>query len=160
MIKHILRSRRSLPAILMGFFFCFGLRAADPVEDAIARLREGKTQEAIELLRKTLGENPSSLRAAYLLSQTLLDLEKADEASEIVQKALALAPSSADLLQARGDIEFRAGAFTAAEMSYKKALQADGTHARHLWAGPGFPVRLAEQDCCYALSTRIGIRPG
>ena len=133
MIKHILRSRRSLPAILMGFFFCFGLRAADPVEDAIARLREGKTQEAIELLRKTLGENPSSLRAAYLLSQTLLDLEKADEASEIVQKALALAPASADLLQTRGDIEFRAGAFTVAEMSYKKALQADGTHARAIY---------------------------
>jgi Tfp pilus assembly protein PilF len=133
MNEHILFSRVNLAAILMGFLFCLGLRADDPVEDAIARLREGKTQEAVELLRKALGENPSSIRGAYLLSQTLLDQEKVSEASEIVQKALALAPASADLLQTKGDIEFRTGTFTAAEMSYKKALQADGTHARAIY---------------------------
>ncbi len=55
------------------------------------------------------------------------------ESSDVIQKALALTPASADLLEARGDIEMRRGDLTAAEMSYKKALQQDGRNARALY---------------------------
>jgi tetratricopeptide (TPR) repeat protein len=152
MTRHLLLYRPNLPAILLGFVFCLRLLAADSVEDAVARLREGKTREGVDLLRKTLAENPSSLRAAYLLGQTLLDQEKFSESSEVVQKALALTPASADLLQTKGDIEFRNGDFPAAEMSYKKALQVDGKHGRHLWAGSSVPICIAKQDCGCAFS--------
>ena len=133
MTTHPLLARHNLTAILLGFVCCIGLRAADPVEDAIARLREGKLQEGVELLRKALAENPSSQRAAYVLSLTLLDQEQVAEASAIVKKSLSLNPKSADLLQARGDIEFRTGDFPAAEMSYKGGLQVDSKHARAIY---------------------------
>jgi len=126
---------RTIPLQLACVLLTAGcaVRAAEPADDAAALLREGKTQEAVALLQKTLAADPKSVRVAFLLGETLLDQQRVDESAEVIHKALALAPNAPDLLQAQGDIEFRQGQIGAAEMSYKKALRQNADHVQALF---------------------------
>ena len=107
--------------------------ASGPVGDAIALLQAGKRAEAVTLLQSALTKDPTLAPAAHLLSQVLLNEHRLPEAAEVIAKALAVNPGSADLLQARGDIEFRQADFGAAEKSYKQSLRIDKNNARALY---------------------------
>lgn len=120
-------------AVFVILTLCTAVHPGEPLDEAIALLRDGKVQESVTVLRKVLAGEPSSVRASYLLGQILLDQDNVAESFEVIQKGLAVTPSSVDLLQARGDIEFRRGDLPAAEMSFKKALQSDRNHARSLF---------------------------
>lgn len=84
-------------------------------------------------MRRVISREPASVRANYLLSETLLDTEHVREADEVIRKAVALSPDSADLRQAQGDIDFRKGDIAAAEKDYKTAYHIDPKHARAIY---------------------------
>ena len=107
--------------------------ADDAVEQAVSQLREGHLEEALGTLRAAISRDPASSRANYLLAETLLAKEEVDEADEAIQKAVALSPGSASLLQAQGDVDFRKGDILKAEADYKAAYHIDPKNARAIY---------------------------
>jgi predicted aspartyl protease len=54
-------------------------------------------------------------------------------AQKIIEKALAVSPNSAELLETRGELRFRQGDIPAADADYRKAIELDGRLARAFW---------------------------
>jgi predicted aspartyl protease len=79
------------------------------------------------------GQTPADALAE---AQRMLKEYDLNGAYEVVQKAAAQKPESAELFSALGDIDYLRGEFSAAEMEFKKALRLDDRFAPS-WVGLG-----------------------
>ena len=101
-----------------------GLATADQL------YREGKFAEA-EASYEALLKTDSKLVPAHVgLVRAMLRQQKIDEAFEVVNAALAAHSSSAALLAAKGDVQFRRGEMSEAEKSYLGAEKIDPKEVR------------------------------
>ena len=127
-----------LLAVLLLFCFPIGLLAQtakpDPANpDLVAAdqlYKAGKFTEAADKYQALLKADPKLVPAETGLIEALLHAQKIDDASVEATRALTTQPNSAALLAAMGDVQFRLGAMTDAETSYKKALQIDSRELR------------------------------
>ena len=92
--------------------------------------KAGKFAEAADKYQALLKGDPKLVPAETGLIEALLRAQKIDDASAEATRALTAQPSSAGLLAAMGDVQFRRGAMAEAETSYKKALQIDSRELR------------------------------
>ena len=92
--------------------------------------KAGKFTEAADKYQALLKVDPKLVPAETGLIEALLHAQKIDDASAEATRALTAQPNSAALLAAMGDVQFRLGAMTEAETSYKKALQVDPREVR------------------------------
>ncbi len=83
--------------------------------------RSGKFAEAATKLQAIVKADPTNVSAQVGLVQSLLHAQEIDEAQAAAAKALTLHPSSASLVTAMGDVQFRLGEMPEAERSYLKA---------------------------------------
>jgi tetratricopeptide (TPR) repeat protein len=83
--------------------------------------RSGKFAEAATKLQAIVKADPTNVAAQVGLVQSLLHAQEIDEAQAAAAKALTLHPSSASLVTAMGDVQFRRGEMPEAERSYLKA---------------------------------------
>lgn len=84
---------------LLGLALCVPVRAAGEdsgklTESAAALLRDGKTQEALALLRRLIAGNPKLFPAYSLLGVAYTQLGQLEEARRYFEKAVQLAPRS------------------------------------------------------------------
>lgn len=118
------------PQILIPVFILvsFGLAAFDDVAkppapgtdlaSADQLFQRGKFAEAEASYQAILQKDSKLVPAQVGLVRSRLKQQKIDESLETVNKALAVAPDSAALLAAKGDVQFRRGEMAAAETSY------------------------------------------
>ncbi len=128
---------KSLVPLLL--FFCLSLSpsprgwmqdtkpTADTSDLAVAdRLyQSGKFAEAADGYQAVLKADPSSVQAQSGLIRSLLKEEKIDDAMTLAKSATAAQPNSDVLSAAMGDVQFRFGQMSPAELSYQKALKLD-----------------------------------
>jgi tetratricopeptide (TPR) repeat protein len=87
--------------------------------------RSGKFAEAESVYQALLKADAKLVPAQIGLVRTMLREHKIDEALEAVNDALAAQPSSAGLLVAKGDVQFRRAEMSDAELSYLAAKKLD-----------------------------------
>jgi tetratricopeptide (TPR) repeat protein len=92
--------------------------------------RTGKFAEA-EISYQALLKTDSKLVPAQVgLARAMLRQQKIDESLDAVNNALSIQPKSAALLAAKGDVQFRRGEMSDAEMSYLAAKKLDPKEVR------------------------------
>jgi hypothetical protein len=96
-----------------------GLAAADELS------RLGRFADAEAGYRILLKTDPKLVPAQVGLVRAILGQTKIDEALDTVNAALAAQPNSAALMASRGDVQFRRGEMSDAEVSYLAAQKAD-----------------------------------
>lgn len=101
-----------------------GLTAADQL------YRTGKFAEAEVGYQELLKADPKLTPAQVGLVRSMLRQHKVDESLDAVNTALAAQPNSAALLAAKGDIQFRRGEMSDAEVSYLAAKKLDAKEVR------------------------------
>jgi tetratricopeptide (TPR) repeat protein len=103
------------------------LPAIDPAAVAAADqlYRAGKFAEAESSYQALLKTDSKLVPAQVGLVRAMLRQQKIDEALESVNAALTAQPDSAALLAARGDVQFRRGEMSPAELSYLGAKKHD-----------------------------------
>lgn len=106
---------------------------ADVASEAQDKVREGKVDEAAQLLRDDIAKNPGSVSSSSELTDILRHQEKFEEADSVVNSALKLNPNSAELHRVRGDLVFREGQVFEAESEYRTAYKLDNKNARALY---------------------------
>lgn len=89
------------------------------------RYNAGDFAGALEKYQVVLKADPASTPAESGMIRSLLKLEKIDEAMATARTALAAQPNSAGLSAAMGDVQFRAGEMSPAELSYRQAIKLD-----------------------------------
>jgi tetratricopeptide (TPR) repeat protein len=92
--------------------------------------RTGKYADAETDYRALLNADPRLVPAQVGLIRAMLRQQKIDESFDAVNTALAAQPSSAALLAAKGDVQFRRGEMADAEASYIAANKLDGKEVR------------------------------
>ncbi len=93
--------------------------------EGIVLLRLGQQQKSVELLQQAVAADPALWRAWNAIGRTL-DMEgKHDEARESYDRALALAPDSAVILNNRGVSNMMSGRYAAAEVDLRRAFELD-----------------------------------
>lgn len=105
-------------------------------DDANQLFRAGRFHEAATAYRALIEKTPSSAAARSGLIQSLLKLDDVQAADDESSRALQVAPQSALIHAARGDVLFRKGLMPAAEAEYRSALRLDDKCARG-WLGLG-----------------------
>lgn len=93
--------------------------------EGIVLLRFGQGQQSSELLHKAVALDPSLWRAWNALGRTLDMQGKHDAARESYDRALALAPNSAVILNNRGVSNILAGRYAEAEENLRQASASD-----------------------------------
>lgn len=100
--------------------------AANPDLAAADQLyRAGKFAEAETGYQAALKADPKLAPAQVGLVRAMLRQQKIDESLDAVNAALAAQPNSAALLAAKGDVQFRRGEMSDAELSYLAAKKLD-----------------------------------
>jgi tetratricopeptide (TPR) repeat protein len=104
--------------------------AADSSDLAVAdqRYNAGDIAGALERYQVVMKTDPASVAAESGMIRSLLKMEKIDEAMAAAKKALAAQPNSATLCAAMGDVQFRAGEMSPAELSYRQAVKLDAAN--------------------------------
>lgn len=132
----------TLVILLVAVLFAPALRAqttpdaqANSLSSARTLFKQAKFREAAAAYRSLIEKTPSA-EAYSGLVQSWLKLDDVKAADESSKQALAAFPSSAIILAARGDVEFRQGLIPEAEDEYKAALKLDEKCAR-AWLGQG-----------------------
>jgi Tfp pilus assembly protein PilF len=118
------------------FLFSLPLYAQDSKQllpEAQRQYQIGKFDDAVRIYKSILNADPSSTAAHSGLILTLLKKDEVLEAYQTARQAISVAPESAPVHAAMGDVRFRRGQFAEAETEYKKALQLDGRLARGWW---------------------------
>jgi tetratricopeptide (TPR) repeat protein len=95
------------------------------IDEAAQGFREGNTLEAKQKLHSVLEANPSDLRALVLMGAVLDAEQRYSEAEMYYQRALILAPDSAQLLNNVANHYLASGARSRARAFYLKAVAAD-----------------------------------
>ncbi len=127
---------RLLPLLLLFGISCpAALRAlpqaATPAADnanlsaADQLYRAGNFAGAMDKYQAILKTDSSSVAAQSGLIRSLLRLEKIDDAVTVARSALAAQPNSAALSAAMGEVQFRWGEMSPAEISYRQAIKLD-----------------------------------
>lgn len=104
-------------------------------EASLAAEKLGHLETVERLLRRLIALKPESPQGYNALGYTFADHNiRLDEAAELVDKALALAPDDSFILDSKGWVLFRLGKFEAALETLKKAYakQPDAEIAAHL----------------------------
>jgi hypothetical protein len=122
---------------LIGLFLAAVTTAAagdnvDKMDAALAQLRAGHTDAAIEILQQ-LAKDPGAAAPGILLTEILLTAERFDEADQAIEYALASNKSDAGLDRVLGDLRFREGRVFDAEKAYKGAIRLDSHNARAIY---------------------------
>jgi tetratricopeptide (TPR) repeat protein len=105
--------------------------AVDPKIAAAEQLfRAGKFAEAETSYQALLKADPKLIPAQVGLARSMLRQQKMDEAMEVVNRALAAQADSSALLAAKGDVQFRRGEMSEAELSYLTARKLDPKEVR------------------------------
>jgi tetratricopeptide (TPR) repeat protein len=101
-------------------------QAIDPKLSVADRLyRTGKFAEAEASYRALLNADPKLTPAEVGLVRAMLWQQKIDEAFDAVHSALDAQPNSAALMAAKGDVQFRRGEMSDAELSFLAAKKLD-----------------------------------
>jgi tetratricopeptide (TPR) repeat protein len=96
------------------------------------RLMEGRTAEAIKYLRDTLKVDPRQLDALNNLAMLLAEDPKTQgEAISFIDRALAIAGSSPELLDSKGWILLKSGKYAEAQALFEEALALPPGDPRH-----------------------------
>lgn len=130
---------RLLPLLLLVCFFhleslCASPQPTTPAVDnnnlsaADQLYRSGNFTGAMEKYQAILKTDSGSVAAQSGLIRSLLRLEKIDEAMTLAKTALAAQPNSAALAAVMGDVQFRWGEMSPAELSYRQALKLDAAN--------------------------------
>jgi len=114
----------------------------DPLAPARQALREGREEEAAELLRRRLTDVPGDDRTRYLLVRALLALDDLAAAAESAEVARQEAPDHALTFLALADVMVRRGQLAGAERFYREAVRRDRELA---WAHRGLGRMLESQ---------------
>ena len=94
------------------------------LQEAITFFNEGKFEEAEQLFRKVLNNDPSHINANYCLASSLQCLGRLDEAVIFFKKAIELKPD-ADIYKDLGNTLVQLKKFEEAEINYRKVLEFD-----------------------------------
>ena len=92
--------------------------------------RAGKFADAEASYQAVLKNDSKLVPAQVGLVRAMLGQQKLDEALTVVNTALVVQPNSAALLAAKGDVQFRRGEMSDAEMSYLAAEKQDPKEVR------------------------------
>jgi tetratricopeptide (TPR) repeat protein/ADP-heptose:LPS heptosyltransferase len=84
---------------------------------------------AAEAFRRVQIIDPAEMAGAFNLGNSLRDLGAPDTARTHYDRALAIAPTTANVLNNRGLLAFRTGAWEEAERYFAKAVEASADHA-------------------------------
>lgn len=114
-----LHSLRASPQAMTPAADADGLSAADQL------YRAGNFSGAAEKYQAIVKADSGSVAAQSGLIRSLLRLEKIDEAMTVAKSALAAKPNSAALSAAIGEVQFRSGEMSPAEISYRQAIKLD-----------------------------------
>ncbi len=87
--------------------------------------QSGQFAEAADKYQAILKADPTSAPAQSGLIRSFLKEEKIDDAMTLAKNATAAQPGSAAVWAAMGDVQFRFGQMSPAELSYQKALKLD-----------------------------------
>lgn len=98
------------------------------LDEAAAAFEQGKTDEAEQKLRPVLEKHPSNLRALLLTGAVLDAGGRFSEADEYYQRALKIAPGSAQLLNNAANHYMASGNRSRAREFYLKAVAIDAQH--------------------------------
>lgn len=101
-----------------------------PLSDADKAYLSANYKTSEDLYRAQLVASPGDAASTQGLVQTLLREEKIPEAADAVQAALAAAPTSAALIELRGEVEYRQGEPWEAEKSAAQAFNMDPCNPR------------------------------
>ncbi|MGA7622046.1 MAG: aspartyl protease family protein [Candidatus Acidiferrales bacterium] len=102
-----------------------------PLAAALALYRIGKFDEAIAAYNAILPTGGSEAAAAYAgLARVYLEKGNTNEAYAVAQKAVALTPDRAPAIVALGEVYFRQGKLTEAQVAFSKPLRACDLDAR------------------------------
>ncbi len=97
---------------------------ADPaLREALKLLELGQFEKALELTRKAAAAAPGDLWPRVLSIRALLSLKRLDEALQVAQDTLRLAPDNPDVVYQRGVVQLALGQPDAAEADFRRALQ-------------------------------------
>lgn len=107
-----------------------GPASPDPLVAATALLNTGKSVEAIAAFKAIVEKNPLAVAGQAGLIRSLLNSGRVADATDAAKQALAVAPSSALIHAAAGDVHFRSANFKEAENEYRAALKIDKSCAR------------------------------
>ena len=86
------------------------------------RIGEGRTEEALALLRRAVKANPRIAAAHQVLGALLFELRRFDQALVCFERAIALSPFDAEALTSRGDCLNELGGGEEALASYDAAI--------------------------------------
>jgi tetratricopeptide (TPR) repeat protein len=92
--------------------------------------RAGKFAEAEKDYQAILQKDPQLVPAQVGLVRSMLRQQQVDESLEAVNHELAVQPNSAALLAVKGDVQFRRGEMSRAEVSYLRAKSIDPEEVR------------------------------
>jgi tetratricopeptide (TPR) repeat protein len=95
------------------------------LSDADQLYRAGKFADAETSYRALLNSDPKLMLAQVGLVRAMLRQQKIDEALDAVNSALAAQSNSASLMAAKGDVQFRRGEMSDAELSFLTAKKLD-----------------------------------
>jgi tetratricopeptide (TPR) repeat protein len=116
----------SVPLQLIGLGDDTKARPVDSEPAAADQLYQaGKFAEAESSYRALLKTDPKLVPAQVGLVRAMLRQQKIDESLDSVNNALATQPNSAALLAAKGEVQFRRGEMSDAEVSYLTAKKLD-----------------------------------
>lgn len=88
-------------------------------------LRQGKLDEAEQLLKELLSGDTNNILFLSLLAEVHLQQDKVDSARNIVGNAIALSPDSSHLFYIKSRIAIQQGSYDEAEQSIQHALELD-----------------------------------
>lgn len=127
----------------------------------VAAAEDGKTDPAVRDFRAVLAAQPGNINAMNALGYTLADAGRdLPEAKALLQRALALRPNDAAIIDSWGWLQYRLGDYTAAVRALNKAwrLQASaeiGVHLAHALLASGAPVQARKiLDAAWRLDPR------
>ncbi|MDX1630839.1 MAG: tetratricopeptide repeat protein [Thermoanaerobaculia bacterium] len=99
-----------------------------PLHRAGELLKEGRSEEALEILRRRMDADPEALAPRLLAARALVLLEKTEEALRIAGEAVEIAPENPDALYQRGVAAMAAGRLQEAEGDFRRALEIEPDH--------------------------------
>lgn len=99
-----------------------------PVELATALIHLDQIDQAIDLLTRYTEDNPSSIQGVSLLCDTFCDLQRFDQAHEVIDRSPAGIRKSIGGQLHKGKIFFLEGNYKKAEENYRSAMESTGWH--------------------------------